>query len=199
MWRADSAARVADLTPQLTQNASTYSSDEVGDLGHLIHHFQDATVPAHVVPVAHSFWDGFETFDFKGDISSGLTCDQIAAFSDTDLETILHDTAVQTLQFVRASVVNITATTDGIDNQIAASLSAFWIESADNNFGQYGYLGNNFGKAKFTVNEINYSVPADFAPTFKQHQMRAAVVATLRGLMWQLGPKLIAGQKVCVR
>jgi hypothetical protein len=63
MRRYDSAERVSGLSSNLRNPAiNGADADEMSELGHMIHHFQDATVPAHVVPVDHSLWDGFETY-----------------------------------------------------------------------------------------------------------------------------------------
>ncbi len=64
MRRADSSARIADLTPEVRRASSSTPVDagDVARLGHIIHHFQDMAVPPHVVPVSHALWDGFESF-----------------------------------------------------------------------------------------------------------------------------------------
>lgn len=199
MARGDSAARVRNLSAYLTPGTSnSLDVSEIEDLGHLIHHFQDMTVPAHVVPVSHGFFDGFESFQFAGDIASGMSCDQIAALAESDLQTILRETAIQTLASVRENSVDVVAVTNGIENHLNLGLSAFWMESPNDRFGDYGILGNNFGKSNFVLDGVEYRVSPQFAPDFKQRQLRLAVVATLRGLMWQLSPLLMAENPTCL-
>src|SRR5262249_8745701 len=80
---------------------------------------------------------------------------------------------------------------DGIVNRIAATGWAFWEPSINNDFGHYGYLGNHFGETRFYVEGIKYEVAKESAENFKVAQLKLAVRATLRGLMWELGPALM--------
>lgn len=201
MLRSDSSARIDDLEPTLgraSQPNIELDSDEVHAFGHVIHHYQDMASPPHIVPVSHGMFDGFESFAFGGDISSGWTCTDLAQLNDPGLVEILVSTAEQTLTNVAAISFDVTAVSDGVANIIPASGKAFWMESSDNGFGSYGYLENNFGETRFRVKGTEYKIPPTLAPTFKQQQMRLAVQSTLRGLMWELGPALISEVKACL-
>ena len=186
MWREDSSGRILNLEPSLAQcrnNSAKWTEYEVFDLGHVIHHFQDMAVPSHVVPVGHSFFDGFESFKIRGDISSGWSCAEIAASRDSELEKILDDTARATLKSVagfRVEAVDANAHTTrhfrGFD---------FWQESHDNGFGDYGPLGNNFGNTGDIVTDLGiFYISQEAFRAFKQEQMKQAVRASLRGLAW---------------
>jgi hypothetical protein len=198
MRRADSAGRIADLQPIL-RRASFNRIDvtEMINLGHVVHHYQDATVPSHVVPVNHSFFDGFETLEVDGDLSSGYNCEAIASMNEADLNLVLKETAEQTLTNLSALSFDVLSTEDGVENRIPASGKAFWVESSNNDFGKYGFLGNNFGETNFRAGKTTYSIDASVAPNFKRQQMKLAVQATLRGLMWELGPVFTKDKKDC--
>lgn len=181
MRRADSSERVGALSSTLHQPATdSVDYSEMSDLGHMIHHFQDATVPAHVTPVDHSMWDGFETYKV-GSTSSGYTCAQIASLGGDDPLVILKETALTTLS-------NIQNWQYGV---------GFWQESDDDQFGVYGALGNNFGQTSFRQGGRDYQIDAETYQTFKQRQMQLAVRATIRGLMWELGDHLKNLQMEC--
>lgn len=197
MRRYDSAERVSGLSSDL-RNPSTNGVDikEMTDLGHMIHHFQDASVPSHVVPVDHSLWDGFETYKVK-DYSSGLTCDQIAAFANDVPLVILKETALETLSNIRNFTFDFVSLAGGAKNRVTASGPAFWQESSDNEFGQYGYLGNHFGITSFNESSVDYQIADESYQTFKKVQLQLAVKATIRGLMWEIGDQLKKIQFVC--
>jgi hypothetical protein len=182
MRRADSAERVASLASSLHASANDPIEPEaMDDLGHMIHHFQDATVPAHVVPVEHSMWDGFESYHVM-QFSSGLSCDQIATLDQTNTATILKETALKTLANVQAFQYG----------------QQFWVESKDNEFGQYGVFGNNFGETDFNPGGMPVHIDNAVYYSFKMQQLELATQATIRGLMWELGDQLKSTINSCV-
>lgn len=185
LWRADSSGRIADLQPALLQCREAngaVTSDEISSLGHAIHHFQDMAVPAHVVPVNHSFWDGFESYVLLGDISSEWNCQQILDGANGDLEDILKETAEQTLNAMDKTTVE--AGLIGTKNTIQLGASEFWTEAGDDGFGSYGTVGNHFGETQLEIENDQYQVSENFYRDFKREQMKLAVRATLRGLAW---------------
>ena len=188
MRRADSAQRVDSLASDLQDLPNEgISITEMNSVGHMIHHFQDATVPAHVIPVDHSLWDGYESYD-AGPFSSGLTCSEIVTLTGDPLQ-ILKETALGTLENIKNFHFDFVSVAGGDENRINASGAAFWQESSDS-FGTYGYLGNNFGKTRFSVGRISYQVADESYRAFKAAQTRLAVQATIRGLMWEIGGAL---------
>ena len=109
MWRSDSMDRIRDLLPELNLCRATAgaSADEFARLGHAIHHIQDATAPPHVVPITHSFWDGFENTAAETGIDSGWSCTEILLnVKSNELRTILKETAQITLDSVRKLKLN---------------------------------------------------------------------------------------------
>ena len=186
-WRLDSMGRIDDLEPSLRQchqKQSQVGYDEVSELGHMIHHFQDMAVPAHVVPVNHSAWDGFESYPISGDISSGYTCAQIIAFAESAPEDILRETATETLGALATMQIPAVVAANGIPMTLTGS--DFWVESNDSSFGHYGVVGNGFGQGQLQKDSLTlYAAPAAF-DAFKRNQMRLAVRASLRGLAWTL-------------
>lgn len=191
MIREDSSGRIDDLAPEF-RHTGFISTNEMSDLGHAIHHFQDMTVPSHVVPVSHWLFDGFETYDFSGDISSGWTCEDLVAMQQSDMLTILRETAIQTLTNISNSKLTFVSTVGDVKNTVQTDATAFWQESDNDDFGEYGYLGNNFGQTQFSAGDIGYQVSNDYYASFKQTQMKLAVQASLRGLLWELGPDFAA-------
>jgi hypothetical protein len=149
-------------------------------------------VPPHVVPVEHSFWDGFESYKLTGDISSEWSCAQIAVSAPEDIAEILKETAVDTLTAVKAMDVEVVdkkaRTASHVDG------SAFWLESNDNGFGEYGKLGNNYGAAEFKTDLGTFQIQDDAYRVFKRQQMKAAVRASLRALVWTLRPETLTSQ-----
>jgi hypothetical protein len=194
MWRKDSSGRIADLKPSLLQCRATVEKltyENVSDVGHMVHHFQDASVPPHVVPVSHSFWDGFENFVVNGDISTGLSCDEIRR-SVAEPEEILRETAETTLNAV--AEWRVPAMDE--DQRPVAPLEGteFWMESNDDGFGSYGSLGNHFGDTRFVRDTETVVVSKSSFENFKRDQMRLAVAATVRGLVWALKPPSVMWQ-----
>lgn len=191
MFRSDSAGRVRDLEPQLEQASyRRVTASELSRLGHAIHHFQDMAVPSHVVPVKHSFFDGFERLKVDGEISSRWSCEDLRNHSSTSLSHILHSTAVQTIENIENARLEVRAVIDGNLNSISADGGAFWIQAPGDDFGEYGFLGNHFGQNHFWHDGAEYNVPENFATEFKRQQMRLAVRSTLKALAWLLVPQL---------
>ena len=195
MWRKDSSGRIEDLKPSLLQCRATVeklSYENVSDLGHMIHHFQDMAVPPHVVPVSHSFWDGFENFAINGDISTGLSCDEIRAAGAAEPEDILRETAETTLN----AVAQWRVPAENEYRQPVAPLEGteFWIESNDDGFGSYGSIGNRFGDTRIVRDAETVFVKKSSFENFKRDQMRLAVAATVRGLVWALKPPSVMWQ-----
>lgn len=71
---------------------------------------------------------------------------------------------------------------------------AFWVESTDNEFGTYGVLGNSFGDAKIQTDQSDVLVSDGVYREFKRQQMKLAVRATLRGLVWAFNPQTLVAQ-----
>lgn len=190
MWRGDSAGRLENLKPDLLlcrEDAHNLTGDETSQLGHALHHLQDMAVPPHVVPVSHSFWDGFESYKLTGDISSEWSCEQIAASGADDLATILKETAIDTLNAINGMNVEVVNKVSRAVSHVNGS--AFWVEAEGDGFGSYGPFGNNFGEMEIDTDMGALEVSDDAYRAFKRQQMKAAVRASLRGLVEVLQPE----------
>lgn len=113
-------------------------------LGRLVSYLQDATTPAHVVPVFTTRWWRFNTSDrfnsFAVDIEAlneviGNDCVDVRR-TDGTFEQLLAETADRTLAAVAEPIQGMPSTWE-----------AFWKFDKDNDdFGSYGNAGNNFGR-----------------------------------------------------
>ncbi len=189
MRRYDSAYRINGLASDIAGLRSRAFDNPklIRRLGHLIHHLQDATVPPHVVPVQHSTVDGFENFQIREPLNSGLDCRNIADARSTDYEMLLRDTAVSTLNAVDAIHWDVAVETKLISFPLfSLDSTAFWVPDARDGFGSYGYLGNAFGSSHFVKDGATYYVPSFFYRAFKQRQMSLAVITTARALIGAL-------------
>ena len=114
------------------------------NLGRVVNHVQDATTPAHVVPVFTTRWwrfsvaDRFASFavDEKALQSAlGEACASVRG-ADGTFEELLVSTAERTLESISEPI-----------RGMPSSWSAFWELDGDNDdFGSYGVAGNNFGR-----------------------------------------------------
>jgi hypothetical protein len=188
MRRYDSSVRVARLQEAIARDEAEGDHDGLGlfiHLGHIAHHLQDMSVPPHVVPVMHWINDGFEKYDLKGDISSGLSCADLLTEPTQSPMELLQATAKATLRSLSELNVPVIAGS----RPMSVSGDAFWKESTDNQFGTYGFLGNHFGEALFVEHGTEYAVATDFYARYKQQQMKLGTQATLQALFGVLTSK----------
>jgi hypothetical protein len=189
MFRQDSRYRVMKLQGDLTESSRLANRDELSiyiALGSIVHHLQDMTVPAHVVPVTHTSWtDGFEDYAAPADLSLGLDCAQIEALANGPLPgDLIHEVALQTFSNMTTDTAEVNVHLELGDLLLRASGDDFWQASPYQQFGHYGRLGNHFGETRFTENGVAYVVPEAFYAEFKQRQMRLAVTATVKAFYW---------------
>jgi len=188
MWRYDCSDRIKGLMLNLKLDSVMYgenSKDIYADLGHIAHHLQDMASPPHVVPLMHNLSDGFENdVDFEGDISSGLSCEEIKQQGvGLDYLTLLDNTGKETLKKIDDTQVPLQMIYAGKVYHPKANMSAFWLTgSGPHDFGQYGVLGNHYGATSFRQDGVTYQVPMSFYMTYKQSQLKLGVQATLRAL-----------------
>ena len=114
------------------------------NLGRVVNHVQDATTPAHVVPIFTTRWwrfsvaDRFASFavDEKALQSAlGEACASVRG-ADGTFEELLVSTAERTLESISEPI-----------RGMPSSWSAFWeLDSDNDDFGSYGVAGNNFGR-----------------------------------------------------
>lgn len=121
------------------------SNEAYAALGSLLNFIQGMTSPVQVVPIFHPRWwrwgasDKFNHFEVAADGVEKLldtSCERLAAVEDDDFQYLLTSTATATLDAVRGDIPGMNAT-----------WKVFWEEDPDYaDFGQYGDVGNNFGR-----------------------------------------------------
>lgn len=182
MWRNTSDVRVLNLQNDIENGTRNdgYLQNSYERLGHLIHHFQDSTVPAHVVPIKHWLRDQYESYyRYHETRTEPLDCG--FAFQE-NLETpmeILKNTAEATLK-------NMEEKWNVFFEGKPASISwnLFWQPSPGEGFGSYGPFGNSFGNQKVTLNGVSFDVPESAYKGFHEIQTELAVKASVQALLW---------------
>lgn len=155
------------------------------ELGRLIGYVQDATAPAHVVPVGtfriwrFSFNDRFDDFPIDVPRVETAIAESCEAVLDPalDFQEILTDAAQDTLASVQGQIPGLPAT-----------WQAFWeLDNDPEDFGEYGPAGNNFGeKTEFRCGEDERCVLLEEDPLYQEFAFRrhlTATTATLRALL----------------
>lgn len=152
-------------------------------LGTKSHYLQDVTNPAHVAPIYHGLGDGFDFYDFKGNWPEKITkekCQEIYAnveefkkSNSTSSLSLVKRVAKATLAKMDEKILVSTATHQGFYSWE----EAFWSTKAGPaskraNFGEYGFLGNTFGKPE---SGVDGTTTAEFA----KERVRAALDATV--------------------
>jgi hypothetical protein len=180
-YRADSSASVSEAAATITSAPlNAYAVNQA--IGRLIHHVQDASTPAHAVPVAHSFSDGFELFDIAAYFAEPLSlsaCSSIQATADP--MAMLRANAIATLDSLKEPLTLIVG---GLQMQNTWE-SLYWVPGEGNSFGEYGDVGNAFGTSAVSFNNgPGATVSQDQYFVFKRARAEAAVHATEAVILW---------------
>jgi hypothetical protein len=154
-------------------------------LGSLLNFIQGMTSPAQVVPIYHPRWwrwgasDKFNHFDVDPDGVQKLldtSCSSLFAMSEKDFQEVLVDTAHATLAAVRSKIPGMNATWE-----------VFWEEDPDyGDFGQYGEVGNSFGReVEFDCGEEQCQLLEGdpIYRAFADHQHYQAVLSTMKAML----------------
>ena len=156
---------------------------ELTQLGKLVHYLQEATSPAHVVPVYTSRWWRFNV----GDRFDERTIDEARVqtlldgscfdpLSELDLVGLLNQTAERTRGAVDSSIPGLPVT-----------WQAFWsFSDEEGEFGEYGDAGNRFGlKTEFDCGESRCVLLEDdpLYDEFAAAQHALAVRATAHAML----------------
>lgn len=155
MWRRTSMDRILDIQGDTRSNITWV-------IGVLLHHIQDAAVPAHVVPINHWIDDGFEAFE-AGVPEPDTACSPHGAFVEMRRPS-------EVLQ--RMAELTLYAAVD------THPWNRFWREGSGKSFGSYGELGDVFGRSNVLSQE-------DYR-RFKLAQARLALDASKWVLRWGL-------------
>lgn len=180
MYRYDSSATVNESV----EAAVAHPGDDIlirQMIGRIAHHVQDASTPAHAVPVAHATSDGFELFDIAAYYAEPVSPAACPAIAVAEPIALLHDNALATLNSLRDPF-----TLKVGENEIQNTWdTAFYAAGQGNDFGDYGSLGNAFGE-----NSVSFpdGTAATIAPEqyfqFKRARAEAAVRATEAVILW---------------
>ncbi len=187
MRRYDSSVRVNELEAEIKKLLWPLKQDNselYTQMGYVVHHFQDMASPLHVVPVMHGLGDKFEAYvlteeEFQNYMPENIDCTIYTTLNDVNLFTILKETAAKTLAKARDYLF---AFKDGQLGKLR--WKAFWKESEDNSFGQYGFLGNVFGVTKIKTSLHSYDIAESEYKDFTAGQLRLGINATERALYW---------------
>ena len=132
----------ADLVDHLGEEEGL--PERFSNLGRVVNYLQDATTPAHVVPVYTGRWwrfnvtDRFNAFPVDVDGLVAAVADDCTALRGADIsfEQLLANTAERTVAAVQEVIPGM-----------PVGWEAFWEFGNDvDAFGQYGVAGNNFGR-----------------------------------------------------
>ena len=121
------------------------------NLGRIISYLQDATTPAHVVPIYTTRWwrlnvsDRFNGFPVDAEGVTATLADDCTGVRRTDVgfDDLLVSTAARTIASITESIPGL-----------PVSWEAFWeLDKDADDFGRYGNAGNHFGReARFHCN-----------------------------------------------
>lgn len=184
MYRKDSLDRIQSIEIALIR--PTPEEDSPYTLaGHLIHHLQDAAVPSHVVPVAHGFQDGFESYSLPNEDFHDPTfrsrCYEIRKGVEHHVrgfDRLLDQTGLETLLSIRQTIplkIN--------HFPFPSTWAVFWQEShLPGQFGQYGILGNSFGSTQIPFGAFQAQMEERDYRQFKKKQARLAIESSKKAL-----------------
>lgn len=182
MRRDDAEASVHDAAVELSSKGTVLLSEKSYLLlGRAIHYIQDVAVPPHVIPVEHGLTDGFESYSVPP-LRPNTDCLWVMSSDWNDplaLETALKENAVMTYDRVMREKLPYFRGGKSLEDSWAA---LFWTPGA--NFGSYGTFGNRYGKTRFSVSGETIAVDQSVYDRFKQEQLRIAVDATRKALIW---------------
>lgn len=175
--RAGSDARVEMLWEEALDAARGGDLSRAWDrAGHLAHHIQDVASPPHVVPVNHSFADGFERWGLR-DVLKRLPSRQVDPLPGPEAQ---HALARETLEAVRSQFLRAE---DGVE----LPWSTFWSEPdarRPGSFGVYGSVGNAFGQAEPRWKDGAHRVSPETYDAFMADRAAAAVAYSQAFLTW---------------
>lgn len=182
MRRADSMVRIDRIESQIGAilgiERDLRRRQVLNLVGHAIHHIQDMSVPAHIIPVTHAMTDGFEKMKLETELNLGLKCSELADAASADLSKILFETASVSYQRVlHLKIQSSLGFFSGVD---------FWSPQNANLFGRYGRLGNQFGETQLKTDSGQALVSVTEYEAFKKEQLRLSVWSSVRAVLGTL-------------
>lgn len=159
-------------------------------IGEIIHHIQDVTNPAHVVPVYHggNIKDRFDEqeisqFDFFKD---NISIDTSYVYNQPYLQSILKPIAIKTLKSIDQRFV-VQVKRNNIARKKSIDWNYFW--EGDNNqwFGHYGKLGipsnkktkfDNYLKDSIQIGKTTFIIDKKTYAEYSTKQIKIAIIQT---------------------
>lgn len=169
-------------------------------MGRVLHHVQDMSTPAHVVPVYHEPFspDSYEHYSVKHTAerlsSLGVTPDRFSELRGElgDSFDLYVKGAHATLDYLYEQGTCFSRSVDGKQEEVTCD--EFWLWCRDRGFhgaakggegfGCYGVLGRHFGKTRFEAGGRVYEVEADVFERLHRHLVHKAVDDSLKVFMF---------------
>ncbi|PCJ67438.1 MAG: hypothetical protein COA58_03720 [Bacteroidetes bacterium] len=165
----------------------TSSSKYFFHIGEILHHLQDYTNPAHVVPVFH-LKDAFD----KQLIASTSSCDTFKIAYDAKPKKkydkfFLDPIANQTLQSMKDSF-DVVKSRKGNTEVISVDWTSFWQPSKVFWFGRYGkinrkrglFKSDHYGENNIVIGKTTYTIDPQLYKEYSEQQICLAVMETAR-------------------
>ncbi|GAA4379675.1 hypothetical protein GCM10023186_17310 [Hymenobacter koreensis] len=167
--------------------ARATASDFFFRVGEVVHHIQDATNPAHVVPVYHGgpLKDKFDEQLITNYLPETVALDTVTTYPAPFTLSILKPVAVRTLDNVKQPFVIQVAHHNAVSAK-TIDWSYFWQENATAWFGAYGLLGaptsdkprkkiDNYWNTEIRHGDTSYSIDKRDYERFSSQQLEVAV------------------------
>jgi hypothetical protein len=148
-------------------------------IGEIVHHIQDCTNPAHVVPVYHDgcLKDRFDEQNVTAYLPSSISIDKSIGYNVPYLSSVLNRTAIKTLDSIH-NKFEIRIETNGVTSPKWIDWSYFWQDNPSGWFGDYGFLGNNYLDEKIQKGEVTYLINKSTYEGYSSKQIEQAVIET---------------------
>lgn len=160
---------------RINKNKYYYSAGEI------IHHLQDETVPAHVVPIFH--WglkkDMFDEQPIRELLPANIEKEEVINLNTEYALQLLKEVTIQTLNNMHQK---FTAEISNAKEKefVTVDWSYFWKESSKGWFGEYGVLGNHYLNDTIKVKDKKYIIDKNIYKDFSRQQLNLAVSYTAK-------------------
>ena len=154
-------------------------------IGEIIHHLQDETVPAHVVPIFHWVFkkDKFDEQQVQELLPVNLDLEEVIGQNNDYASQLLKKVTIQTLNNIRQKF-NVEIRTIKEKELASIDWSYFWKENPKGWFGEYGIFGNRYLNDTIEVNDKKYIIDNNIYKTFSRQQLNLAVSYTARFIQY---------------
>ncbi len=158
-------------------------------IGEILHHIQDVTNPAHVVPVCHGgkIKDRFDEQNVTRYFTMPSSIDTTLVYNAPYLKSILKPIAVKTLKSLD-NEFDIKIINNTVENNKTVDWKVFWEEDKNQWFGKYGQLGaankvkgkktDNYLKCTIIKGDTTYIIEPKVYTKYSTAQIELAVIQT---------------------